>query len=291
MGTLIRRGVFETNSSSSHTISLASEDKQFVMDSLYPDQDGVIHIHGGEYGWDWFKHNDALTKASYVAQALSNNDDALSNLREVIMEQTGATDVRFHGLENGYIDHDSYGLVENTNHFFREFIFNKNSWLFGGNDNERPLPDFYIVPEYKDNEVIHPIFTYELSVENHPNSAKFLTKPTDEELKETIYSLLSDAYITEDGQVIVDDSVHWQIMRPRNEYYVLDFNTHQNFETGEILLEKENTQLFFNIKKQMEADGRLSHSTDWEESAKLVTEELKKIPGALKSIKFTLKEI
>lgn len=46
MKTIIRRGVFETNSSSSHSISIASEDKEFVMDTIYPDQNGVVRIVG-----------------------------------------------------------------------------------------------------------------------------------------------------------------------------------------------------------------------------------------------------
>ena len=42
MKKLIRKGVFETNSSSSHSISLVTEDKQFVLDTLYPDQNGIV---------------------------------------------------------------------------------------------------------------------------------------------------------------------------------------------------------------------------------------------------------
>jgi hypothetical protein len=111
-----------------------------------------VEIFGGEYGWDWFKNNDAPTKASYAAQSFANNDEKLEMLKEVIMEQTGATDVRFNGLDDGYIDHESYGIVPNGKHDLRNFIFNKNSWLFGGNDNSTAAPEFYHVPEYRDGE-------------------------------------------------------------------------------------------------------------------------------------------
>ena len=150
MKKLIRKGVFETNSSSSHSIALATEDKEFVLDTIYPNQDGIIIINGDEYGWEWFKHNDSETKASYAAQSFANDSNQLDELREVIMEQTGATEVIFNGLNNGYIDHDSYGIVPTGKSELRNFIFNKNSWLFGGNDNSSPDPTFYHVPEIRD---------------------------------------------------------------------------------------------------------------------------------------------
>ena len=43
---LIRSGVFETNSSSSHSVSVANETKEFVLDTIYPDQDGIIELRG-----------------------------------------------------------------------------------------------------------------------------------------------------------------------------------------------------------------------------------------------------
>jgi hypothetical protein len=162
MKQLIRKGVFETNSSSSHSIAIATEDKEFVLDTIYPDQNGVIRIEGDEYGWEWFKHNDAGSKASYSAQSFANDDYQLDVLKEVIMEQTGATDVVFVGLNDGYIDHDSYGIVPKSKEELRNFIFNKNSWLFGGNDNSSPDPTFYHVPEIRDGKMIQPVYKYEL---------------------------------------------------------------------------------------------------------------------------------
>jgi hypothetical protein len=132
MKKLIRSSVFETNSSSSHSVSIADETKEFVLDSIYPDQDGIIEIYGDEFGWEWFKHNDAKTKASYAAQQYQHNDSSLELIKEVIMEQTGAEDVRFIGLDNGYVDHDSVGILDSDKESLRQFIFNKNSWLFGG---------------------------------------------------------------------------------------------------------------------------------------------------------------
>ena len=128
MKKLIRNGVFETNSSSAHSISIADDTKEFVFDTLYPDENGSIIINGDEFGRDWFKYNDARTKASYAALSLGLH----SVLIDVIKEQTGALEVGLK-VDEGYIDHQSYGLIPTNKEKLRNFIFNKNSWLFGGN--------------------------------------------------------------------------------------------------------------------------------------------------------------
>ena len=82
---LIRVGVWETNSSSSHSLSLgSSQSKDFVLDTIYPDEEGKIYINGGEFGWEWNKFNDSMTKANYAAQQLENSD--MDNFIEVIKE-------------------------------------------------------------------------------------------------------------------------------------------------------------------------------------------------------------
>ena len=45
---LIRNSVFETNSSSCHSISIGKSD---VYDSVTPDEDGIIRIKPMEFGW------------------------------------------------------------------------------------------------------------------------------------------------------------------------------------------------------------------------------------------------
>jgi hypothetical protein len=132
MKKLIRTSVFETNSSSTHSISIADSTKQFVFDSIYPDTDGVVTLTGGEFGWDYFDSNEAIVKANYAAQALG---DDCENLIEVIREQTGAEFVLI-DTSHGYIDHQSVGLVNDDKEWLRKFIFSKGSWLYGGNDND-----------------------------------------------------------------------------------------------------------------------------------------------------------
>jgi hypothetical protein len=193
--TLIRSGVWETNSSSSHSVSIADETKQFVLDTLYPNDEGVIVIEGDEFGWDWFKHNDAATKASYAAIQFQYDDTTLDLIREIIMEQTGADDVTFN-LDSGYIDHDSRGILSSSKEDLRNFIFNKNSWLFGGNDNSRTVSTFYDVPEYIDGEIKQPVYKYKVVVPIFNNtSVKFKEKPTNDELVNQLSDLLAECYL------------------------------------------------------------------------------------------------
>lgn len=290
MKKLIRKGVFETNSSSSHSIALATEDKEFVLDTIYPNQDGVVIINGDEYGWEWFKHNDSETKASYAAQSFANNDFQLDELKEVIKEQTGATEVIFNGLNDGYIDHDSYGIVPTGKSELRNFIFNKNSWLFGGNDNSSPDPTFYHVPEIRDGKVIVPVYKYELSVEGLTKTTKYLEKPTDEELQTGIDSIMEDSVLTDDGTFITDNSIFWQISRNKEKFYEMSYRVDQDYSTGEIRLSKERDERFREVENDLKESGLLE-GVDWDERRRLITESYLSIPGLIKTVKFTLKEI
>lgn len=290
MKKLIRRGVFETNSSSSHSVSIGLEkDKEFVLETIYPDQDGIVTIPGGEYGWEWFKHNDANTKASYAAQQFRYNDNDLDTLKEVIMEQTGAEDVLFEGLDNGYIDHDSHGILTPSKHWLKDFIFNKNSWLFGGNDNSYPDPTFYDVPEIKDGRIVLPKYKYELVIDGLNTTTKFRTNPTTEELSNAIDSLIGDMVYL--GSEFIEDNMMWSITRPRNLVYKIGWNVDQDYNKNQIILTQEdNGDLWFEVRKKLEESFELD-GLDYNEKNKRITEEFLKIEDAIKIVNFRLVEI
>lgn len=195
---LIRVGVWETNSSSSHSLSVGSEEnKSFVLSTILPNGEGKIRLTGGAYGWEWFKTNDSLEKANYCVQSIGLTD----NLIEVIKEVTGAEEVYLKENEGAYnyIDHDSHGMIFDSKEWLKDFIFNKNSFLFGGNDNERPSPDFYDVSEYSETgEVILPNYKYSVTGPGFTYST--LEKPTLEEIEEYISSALYDQRISENGK-------------------------------------------------------------------------------------------
>lgn len=286
MKKLIRKGVFETNSSSSHSIAIASEDKEFVLDTIYPDQHGTIIIRGEEFGWDWFKHNDAETKASYAAQQFSNDNDALEKLEWVIKDQTGAERVIFEGLDNGYVDHESYGIVGKSAHELKNFIFNKNSWLFGGNDNSEPDPTFYHVPEIRGGKMIMPEYKYELVIEGVDKTTKYLTHPTEEDLRVGIESLIGGEMFYGNGQPSgMGDDIIWQVTRQRNMFQ-LGYR-YQDYSNNEIVLYRES---FNDYQFEKQIEDKLV-GMDYDQKQKFVSEEIKKLDGVTLIKKFTLKEL
>ena len=155
---LIRNGVFETNSSSCHSVSLGSGD---VLTSITPDDNGVITLHAMDFGWEYDQYNDAATKLTYLwiyarDWTTGNSDSKIAHLEpleyldkliSVVLEHTGAVEIVFKdngisygtNLDLGYIDHQS---VEGRDYDYlwdkdllKTFIFDPKSTLTTDNDN------------------------------------------------------------------------------------------------------------------------------------------------------------
>jgi len=137
----IRKGVFETNSSSTHSISLEQGNE---WDTIEANDYGVIQLVEKSFGWEWQMYNDARTKAEYCLADKVDKD----LLREVIQEFTGC-EVEFISSGSEWysgVDHQSSGTVRNklyTKEELTNFIFNKSSLLFTGNDNDGAPYNFY----------------------------------------------------------------------------------------------------------------------------------------------------
>lgn len=156
----IRENVFETNSSSSHSISLSdpSISNDGMMDTIPLNGNGDIVLSGGEFGWQWEKFSDALTKSNYCAvYAVLHRNDLINQLIEVIKDQTGANNVILDISDDcsksnwSYIDHDSFDVAAaafGSNDVLRRFIFNRKSILYLGNDNEI-APDMFYEPKVR----------------------------------------------------------------------------------------------------------------------------------------------
>lgn len=142
----IRNGVFETNSSSTHSISIRGGD--YKPSEWTPDSDGNIDVYPGEFGWEYEDYYDPMSKASYCLTYAANdgeggNSELLTMLREVIAETTGAKSVTFCKSSCsynpwGYIDHQSDGVCTpafESKESLRDFIFNPASELHTDNDN------------------------------------------------------------------------------------------------------------------------------------------------------------
>lgn len=160
MTTQIRKAVFETNSSSTHSIHI--DDGKYVADKMFVDDDGTLRIYPGEFGWGIEDYCDAPSKASYcmtfVYQLCRKWDkdykeetyifddyatSLLNMLTEVLLEETEATSVEYVESNDkyypyGYIDHQSFDVCEvafESKEELRKFIFNPKSRLHIDNDN------------------------------------------------------------------------------------------------------------------------------------------------------------
>ena len=148
MNKVTRVGVFETNSSSTHSISIAGWSPS-KKDTLTV-ENGVVSIFPGEFGWEEVTYHDAASKASYcyTYAKQTNRPELLERLAAVIVAETGCKVVQFEtaggeGYSYGYIDHQSCEKGDDdpgaralkSDESARNFIFNPKSVLVTDNDN------------------------------------------------------------------------------------------------------------------------------------------------------------
>lgn len=136
----VRRNVFETNSSSTHSICIS---KAPVTIRKY------IHFRIGEYGWE----NDCVDIANYLYTAIlcmGDSEELLEKLKNILdkysieyeFEDPDYSDYGY--LQNGYIDH-SYDTREFIDAVFSDedmlmrCLFG-NSYVYTGNDNQDSCP-------------------------------------------------------------------------------------------------------------------------------------------------------
>ena len=158
----------------------------------------------------------------------------------------------------------------------RNFIFNKNSWLFIGNDNQHPDPTFFHVPEFKDGRQILPEFKYELVIEGLDRTTKYLSEPDDEELS--------------DGTFIIETSIYFQISRPRSQFYEKGYSLEQDYSTREIRFLKENDDRWRLLRNKLEEDPKYK-KLNYHEKSEIQTKEAMAIEGLVKTAKFSINKL
>jgi len=150
----IRAGVFETNSSSTHSLVLADTDN--LMSAPFNStimESGVVNIYTGEYGWEIetftspedklsYLYTDAMFYASDTDYPDPDKNEKLQMIVDAVKEHTGC-DVTFALVKDyypfGYIDHQSIGLCdevwERGIEGVKRFVFNPDSYFETDNDN------------------------------------------------------------------------------------------------------------------------------------------------------------
>ena len=149
----IRKSVWETNSSSVHSLvvcNIDSESSQIIKIS----KDLSIEFYGGEYGWGPDSCDTAEEKANYLAVYLmlySKDADKIEMFERVIKEVTGAETLKYmflnsngdsdYGDDNwSYIDPQGYedgnwDLLFASDDTLKDFIFNRKYSINISNDN------------------------------------------------------------------------------------------------------------------------------------------------------------
>lgn len=150
----IRKGVFETNSSSSHSISISSSDH--FTDILHG-INGVIYVTGDEFGWGCESISGAYEKLQYLITGLfsdcnsqvdvedvKENNNYYKMLERVIKKYCNCSLYIKKSIggqkyyDYGYIDHQSYDVYSeafNSESDLANYLFNPQSILYIDHDN------------------------------------------------------------------------------------------------------------------------------------------------------------
>lgn len=157
----VRDAVFETNSSSSHSLTVASSDNlagTFPQDML---RAGRVSVRVGEFGWEWRRYFEPINKVRYLVTQVTDGEPPKLGDADAVAEQLAADNQYFRLLaevvktqsgcdlvvepSSGYIDHQSargekgvgMELFDSTDRL-RHFIFSPESYVETGNDNTPP---------------------------------------------------------------------------------------------------------------------------------------------------------
>lgn len=147
----IRKGLFETNSSSTHTIVIANNNRNDFKKSL-PEK---LYFNAGCFGWEFDKYTDVHDRASYLFTGLLSYS-VCEKYIPIIKKTLKKYDVeavfpeiaiknKYEQLKNDntyyYVDHseeleDFFELVCNDEVLLMNFLFSPESFIATGNDND-----------------------------------------------------------------------------------------------------------------------------------------------------------
>ena len=170
----IRHSVFETNSSSTHSVTIpttVTRNMFYLPTSLWPDLlDNKVHVSLGEFGWGYDKYTNPFDKLSYLCTMLVETEgrnvptreelyetEGFRNLNETISQYCNCKgieiiskletrkwreDGQLYLSHYGYIDHqscESYRTLQDfLDHYrvsIKDFVFNSGIALIIDNDN------------------------------------------------------------------------------------------------------------------------------------------------------------
>lgn len=146
---VIRLGMFETNSSSTHTFTVDNQGYEYERGvEIEPDWEG-------EFGWNWEAWYTTEEKLAYICRCIldynwdrKDTDEGIYETLRPLQERLDNLGVHFEiptaqYLENhwGYVDHGDEYYVSDiqdilaTDDGLLSFLFNPKNGIDGGNDN------------------------------------------------------------------------------------------------------------------------------------------------------------
>ena len=162
----IRKNVFETNSSSTHSLVVSNKDRGYNYN--LPVEAGVLTIPFGEFGWGPDILSTPIEKLSYVLtdridlcdipEEITGDDDAIqdyimsSSLVEEVVDAIKyacpeVKEVRFEIGDSwypfGYVDHQSCGTSHDADLSLEEIIFSNRVIIMIDNDNSCHYEDYF----------------------------------------------------------------------------------------------------------------------------------------------------
>lgn len=170
---IVRLGVPETNSSSSHSLCICMEGSLCNLgdecwDFDIRDEGKVLYIPKPDMIFDrnFFSSNHCLLKTQYAfGLALSRQPEAQKTIIKVLKGVTGVDEVKIEWVEeykkeletkparyiyvsSPYVDHNSTDLFDEAfenEEVLKNFIFSPYSWLYGGDDSysEEEIGSYY----------------------------------------------------------------------------------------------------------------------------------------------------
>lgn len=140
----IRRKVFETNSSSMHSLTV---EKLGVTEYLHVDEvENKVIVNYGEFGWGYDEYTDPETKLSYLITMLAQyscddiyDTDEFKEINDIVAQRCECDGILIDESYSGYVDHQSVdninSLMDEYGCTIEEFVFDKGIKLIIDNDN------------------------------------------------------------------------------------------------------------------------------------------------------------
>ena len=147
----IRKNIFETNSSSTHSIVIGNNGED-----IYADLPKQLEFHGDEFGWEHELHTDTQSKANYLFTSLIYTHDPYGYMErikeilskwgieatfdEIVKKKYDSGYVRYDTANGDYVDHgdENTDLVKalcEDEALLMNYLFSDGSYVETSNDN------------------------------------------------------------------------------------------------------------------------------------------------------------